>query len=174
VDEFARGTRLLGASSGESAAAVAVVDSVLGTLASVRAATAAAIAAGRPRPRVLMPLLGEPLFVIGGGSFLSEVVDAAGGTNVFAADPRPSPQVSREEILRRDADAVLVSPGGARRLAADPGWRGLAAVRAGRVLTFDTALVQRPSVQLGQAAVMLARLLHPDVVVDAGTVGRRR
>jgi iron complex transport system substrate-binding protein len=109
-----------------------------------------------------------------GGSFLSEVVDAAGGVNVFADDARPSPQVSREEILRRGADAVLVSPGGARRLAADPGWRGLTAVRAGRVLAFDTALVQRPSVQLGQAAVMLARLLHPDVVVAGGATGSRR
>jgi ABC-type Fe3+-hydroxamate transport system substrate-binding protein len=174
VDELARGARLLGRVVGESAAAVAVVDSVQRTLARVRAATQAAVAAGRPRPRVVMPLLGEPLFVIGGGSFLSELVDVAGGTNVFADDVRPSPQVSREEVLRRGADVVLVSPGGARRLAADPGWRGLAAVRDGRVLTIDTALVQRPSVQLGQAAVMLARLLHPSIALDGAPSGGAR
>ena len=174
VDELARGARLLGRVVGESAAAVAVVDSVQRTLARVRAATRAAVAAGRPRPRVVMPLLGEPLFVIGGGSFLSELVDVAGGTNVFGDDARPAPQVSREEVLRRGADVVLVSPGGARRLAADPGWQGLAAVRGGRVLTIDTALVQRPSVQLGQAAVMLARLLHPGVALDGAASGGTR
>lgn len=173
IADFAADTRLLGRVVGESAAAVAVVDSVERTLARVRAATRAAIAAGRPRPRVLLPLLGDPLFVIGGGSFLSDLVEVAGGTNVFGDDPRPSPQVSREEILRRGADVVLVSAAGARRLAADPAWRGLDAVRAGRVLALDTALAQRPSVQLGQSAVMLARLLHPGVALAPAPAAAR-
>ena len=38
------------------------------------------------------------------------------------------------------------------------------AVRDGRVLTYDTLLVARPSVQLGAAAASLARLFHPGAV----------
>jgi ABC-type Fe3+-hydroxamate transport system substrate-binding protein len=161
IHEFARDTRLLGRVLGDTVRAALLVDSVQRTLDRVRAATSAAIAAGAPRPRVLWPLLGEPLFVIGGGSFLSDLVEIAGGTNVFADRPQPAPQVSREEILRRGADVALVGRRGAERLRREPAWRGLQAVRDGRILVYDTALVLRPSVQLGQAAVMLAELLHP-------------
>ena len=44
---------------------------------------------------------------------------------------------------------------------AEPAWRALRAVREGRVLIVDTILVGRPGVRLGEAAVSLARLLHP-------------
>jgi ABC-type Fe3+-hydroxamate transport system substrate-binding protein len=37
------------------------------------------------------------------------------------------------------------------------------AVRAGRVLVVDTAIVGRPAVRLGEAATHLARLLHPEL-----------
>jgi ABC-type Fe3+-hydroxamate transport system substrate-binding protein len=43
-------------------------------------------------------------------------------------------------------------------------WAAIPAVHAGRVLVYDTALVGRPSVQLGAAAYSLARLLHPNEV----------
>jgi ABC-type Fe3+-hydroxamate transport system substrate-binding protein len=46
---------------------------------------------------------------------------------------------------------------------ADPKWRTLRAVREGRVLVFDTTIVNGPSPRVGASAVSLARLLHPDV-----------
>jgi hypothetical protein len=36
-------------------------------------------------------------------------------------------------------------------------------VRAGRIIMADTALVGKPSVRLGEAAVSLARRLHPGI-----------
>jgi iron complex transport system substrate-binding protein len=129
------------------------------TFARVRAAVA-----GRPRPRVVWPLFGRPLLAVGGGSFQHELLTIAGGDNVFGDDPRPGVQVSREEVLRRGADAVLTGPTTAPELRDDPSWRGLAAVRAGRVLVVDTNVVYRPAPRLGEAAVNLARLLHPDAM----------
>jgi hypothetical protein len=38
-------------------------------------------------------------------------------------------------------------------------------VREGRVRVVDTNLVGRPSVRLGEAAVHLAGLLHPGIVI---------
>lgn len=167
IADFARGTMLLGALTGTAPRARALIDGVGATLDRVRAATA-----DRPRPRVLWPLVGEPLYVIGGGSFLSELVTIAGGANVFADQPLPSPQVAREAVLQRDADVVLVGPRGAERLRADPAWQGLRAVRTGRLLVYDTGFVQRPSVQLGEAAVQLARLLHPTADLRAADSAR--
>ena len=64
-------------------------------------------------------------------SYLHELMDAAGATNVFGDLPQPSLQVSREESLRRGADVVFSSPIGARRIAVDAAWGSLAAVCAG-------------------------------------------
>jgi ABC-type Fe3+-hydroxamate transport system substrate-binding protein len=163
VAQFAAAARLLGRVVGDSAAGATVADTVLASIARVRRATA-----GRPRVRALWPLSDAPLYVIGGGSYLSELMDAAGATNVFGDLPQPSPQVSREEALRRGADVVFSSAAGARRIAREPGWAALAAVRDGRVYTVDSALVLRPGVRLGEAAAMLARRLHPGRSAPAG------
>jgi iron complex transport system substrate-binding protein len=101
---------------------------------------------------------------IGSGSFLSELVEIAGGRNVFGDLEGPSPQVSFEEVLKRDPQYILGRPETAGNLQAKPRWLGLPAVRDGRVLVMDTVLVGRPGVRLGEAAVSIARLLHPGVV----------
>jgi ABC-type Fe3+-hydroxamate transport system substrate-binding protein len=163
VAHFAAAARLLGRIVGDSARGTTLADTVLATLSRVRAATASL-----PRPRAIWPLFGEPLYVAGAGSFLSELLDVAGATNVFADMPQPSPQVSREEVLRRGADVVVTGPSGRRRLEGEPVWRALAAVRNGRIVVVDTALLLRPSVQLGEAATMLAERLPPGARAAAG------
>lgn len=155
VADFARATLLLGDVTGQSARAHIVVDTVLATLDSVRASTS-----GRPRPTVFWHAWATPLITIGGGSFLNDIIDAAGGENIYGDSPDPSPQVSLEDVIRRDPDIILALPNTAARLRQDPRWRALRAVREGRVLAVDSAYVERPSIRLGAAAASLARLLH--------------
>jgi iron complex transport system substrate-binding protein len=158
IAEFRRVTRLLGLMVGDSARGAAVVDSVDATMERVRAATR-----GRPRPTVFIRSWKTPLLTIGGGSFMTELLDIAGARNVYGELSAPSPQVTLEDVVRRDPDLVLASPEGRADILADPTWRGVRAVREGRVLAFDYELVARPSVRLGEAAVALARLLHPGI-----------
>ncbi|MGH7670803.1 MAG: ABC transporter substrate-binding protein [Gemmatimonadaceae bacterium] len=159
IEDFRRATRDIGALLGDSARAATVVDSVDGTLARVRAATQ-----GRPRPTVFLPTWESPVIAIGGGSFLNEIIDIAGGRNVYGDIAAPSPTVSLEDVVARNPDIVLASPETRLRLLADPRWQAIRAVRTGRVLAFDTTVVGRPSVVLGQAAVSIAGLLHPGVL----------
>lgn len=159
IADFERVARILGSAVGETDRARATVDSVRATLERVRRATAAL-----PRPTTFMLSWENPLMTIGSGSFLSELVDIAGGRNVFGDLTDPSPQVSFEEVLRRNPDVVLGRPETASKLGENPRWRGLPAVREGRVLVMDTSLVGRPGVRLGEAAVSIAQLLHPGVV----------
>lgn len=167
IAQFYRAVRLLGDAVGVRDRAATIVDTVSRAIARVRETTARAA-----RPSVVWPLVDQPLYVIGGGSFLSELVDAAGGRNVFGDLQQPSPQVAQEEVLRRDPDVVLTGPHSAARLRTDAGWRGLRAVRDGRVLVVDTALVERPSVRLGEAARSIALLLHPELRVALLAGGR--
>ncbi len=120
-------------------------------------------AGGDSRPTVFMLAWETPLMTIGSGSFLSELVEIAGGRNVFGDLEGPSPQISFEEVLKRDPQFILGRPETAGKLGASERWRQLAAVREGRVLVMDTVIVGRPGVRLGEAAVSIARLLHPGI-----------
>jgi iron complex transport system substrate-binding protein len=159
IDAFRRVTPILGRLSGDTAAARVTVDTVSRSLERVRAATA-----GRRRPKVLIPAWDSPLLVIGGGSFVSQVVSIAGGDNVYASTPERSPQVTLEDVVRRDPDVILIGPERRQRYLSHPRWQALRAVREGRVLALDTALVWRASTRLGEAAASIARLLHPGIV----------
>jgi iron complex transport system substrate-binding protein len=159
IEQFDRLTRLLGRLTGDSARGALVADTVMRTLDSVRARTR-----GLPLVSVVMPAYEQPLLVIGGGSFMSQLVDIAGGRNVYDSIPLPSPAVTFEDLLRRNPDVVLAPPEYAQTLRASARWRALPAVRRGRVLIIDTALVYRPATRIGEGAWSLARLLHPELV----------
>jgi iron complex transport system substrate-binding protein len=159
IAQFARDTRVLGRLLGDSARAATTIDTIEATLARVRAATASL-----PHPTVFIHAWDRPIIAIGGGSFLSELIEIAGARNVYADSPLPSLTVSLEDVIRRNPDYVLASPVAAPKMTASAQWAVIDAVRAGRVLVYDTTLVGRPSVQLGAAAHSLARLIHPNEV----------
>lgn len=159
IEDFRRATRMLGLLVGDTIRARNVVDSVDRTLERVRAATAPL-----PRVTVFFHTWEKPLITLGGGSFMSELVTIAGGRNIYDSLPGPSSTVTLEDVVRLDPDVVLTHPAERQRMLASDRWHGLRAVREGRVLAYDTNLVARPSVKLGEAAVWLAQLLHPGVV----------
>lgn len=156
VADFGRVLRLLGLVVHDTVRAQGVADSVEATLARVRNVARRSQAV----PVVWIVDL-APLRAIGGGSFLSELLVDAGGENLYAAHPDPAPQVSLEDVLQRNPDLVLTSVSAAGELRRDPRWRHWLAVPGHRVLVPDSALVGTPSVRMGEAALDLARLLHP-------------
>jgi iron complex transport system substrate-binding protein len=158
IAHFRRATTLLGRLAGDTARARTVVDSVTRTLDRVRAATA-----GLPRTTVFWHVWDAPLLTVGGGSYMTELVEIAGGRNVYGHLAAVSPNVSLEDLLRRRPQVILAGPEGRRHILESKAWRAVPAVRAGRVLVVDTAIVGRPAVRLGEAATHLARLLHPEL-----------
>ncbi len=156
ISDFRRTTELLGAILHDSARARTVIDSVQHTLDSVRIATKGAL-----QPKVFWHIWDSPLITVGSGSFMSELVDIAGAKNVYADITGPSGPIALEDVARRDPDYILAGPIGARQIKGDPRWRIVRAAREKKILVVDTLLVARPAVRLGEAAVSLARLLHP-------------
>lgn len=159
IEQFERDTRLLGRLTGDSARAATLVDSVAATLSVVRAATASL-----PRPTVFIHAWDRPIIAIGGGSFLSQLLDIAGARNVYADIAAPSAAVTLEDIVKRNPDFVLASPVSAPKMRSSESWNAVPAIRAGKLLVYDTVLVGRPSVLLGAAARSLADLIHPGAV----------
>lgn len=157
IAQFHAQLRALGVALGAPQRAVAVSDSVQRTLDRVRALTT-----GRPRrPTVVWPVWNSPPMVIGGGSYMDELLEIAGARNVFHEFAQPSPTVSMEEVIARNPERVIVSAAQAEELSRNEGWRAVDAVRAKRFILHDPVVTGRPSVVLGMAAVQLARALHP-------------
>jgi ABC-type Fe3+-hydroxamate transport system substrate-binding protein len=160
IAQFHGMVRALGRALGADGEAQIVSDTVQATLDRVRALTARHTTSAT-RPRVVWTAWDSPPMVIGGGSYMDELLTIAGADNVFHDMQQPSPQVSMEEIVRRAPQFVVTSQSRARTLAGSSGWRDIPAVREGRIVAEDVTLTGRPSVVLGMAAVHLARLLHP-------------
>lgn len=105
-------------------------------------------AASMPRhPRVFVEIWGEPLMTAGAGSLVHELVERAGGRNVYGDLAEAWPTLSTEDLVRRDPDLVLLTSTEPSAAAALPGWSRLQAVRKGRLYRVDPDLVVRPTLR---------------------------
>ncbi len=131
--------------------------------------------AGRDKPRVFMTYARRPdrlanLLTAGPGTFLAEMIEIAGGANVFADLDMRYPQVSLEAIMAKRPDVVIelvpeveMTPELRRSMRAQ--WDSLGsipAVKSDRVyfLTDDNALI--PSPRVVEVIDKMSRLLHPE------------
>jgi ABC-type Fe3+-hydroxamate transport system substrate-binding protein len=99
------------------------------------------LARGVPRVRTVLVLQREPLYVVGRGSFLDEMLHAAGAENLGRRFDEPYPRVSVEWLIDAAPDLILD--------AADPAseaqshwahWLSVPAVKRGRVETLDRSI----------------------------------
>jgi iron complex transport system substrate-binding protein len=145
LSDVGRVARLLGALTGRERSA----DSL-----TVAFDTALAIATrGRvgDRPSVLLLVWEQPPMTIGRGSFLSELVERAGGENLFADVSASSGVVSIEAVAARNPDLILTTADGPSAFADRPEWRVVPAVRARRFLRVSGSEFDRPSPRAPQA-----------------------
>ncbi|MBF4813497.1 vitamin B12 ABC transporter substrate-binding protein BtuF, partial [Cronobacter muytjensii] len=70
--------------------------------------TLAARAARLAKKRVFIQFGMRPLFTTSRASVQNEIVETCGGANIFADSPVPWPQVSREQVLARQPQAVII------------------------------------------------------------------
>jgi iron complex transport system substrate-binding protein len=125
-----------------------------------RALDAALAAVPPPRlprpPRVLLLAWSTPPMTLGEGSFVSELVERAGGTNLFADIATPDAEVSLEAIAARDPDLILVVGEGIPAFAERPEWQVVRAVRERRFVHVTSSAFNRPSPRAPDAVRELA------------------
>jgi iron complex transport system substrate-binding protein len=130
---------------------------------------------GRSKPRTLLVFERDPaslrgVYVSGGVGFLHEMLEIAGGVNVFADVARESVQPSVETMLARAPEVILEIRATGLLAPADMAeatrvWGALASVpavrrRRIRILTGEHLVVPGPRVVQGTEE--FARALHPD------------
>ena len=123
------------------------------------------------RPRGAMIEWVDPLMA--GGNWMPELVQMAGGENLFGAAGQPSPWLDWDQIVVADPDVLLVHPCGfdmARTLQEmpllehRPGWRDLKAVQRDRIFVADgNQYFNRPGPRIVESLEMLAEIFHPEL-----------
>ena len=119
---------------------------------------------GREKPGVFWMLSEDPLMSVGAETFVSEAISLGGGRNIFADVRERWPLVSREQVLLRKPDWILLGDdvgGAAAALAVNPLWQTIPAIRESRVALIDADILYRYGPRLADGVEYIARILHP-------------
>lgn len=128
-----------------------------------RIAAVKARTAGKPAPRVLVPIWYDPIITVGKHAFISEILEAAGARSVTDDLIPDWPQISLEAVIARAPEALLLIRGGKvsiETLQQRPGWSSLPAIQKGKVYYVDSG-IQEPSPLAIDALEELAKEFHP-------------
>jgi iron complex transport system substrate-binding protein len=122
------------------------------------------------RPRVACLEWIDPLMAA--GNWMPELVELAGGANLFGQAGKHAPWLTWEQMAARDPDVIIALPCGfdlprtraeMATLAARPEWPRLSAVRNGQVYVTDgNQFFNRPGPRLVESLEILAEILHPE------------
>lgn len=121
----------------------------------------------RARPRIYFEEWDEPM--ISGIAWVSELIDVAGGDDIFAdrATKKSAKDriVSAADVIAREPEIIIGSWCGKkfqpRKVAERPGFASLPAVRDGRLHEIKSALILQPGpAALTEGLAMLQQLVH--------------
>jgi len=117
--------------------------------------------AAETRPSVLVLVSTSPLIAAGRGTFMDELIRAAGGRNAAAPYAGRYPRLGVEDLVHAAPDLVLVAAmRGAERLPPEvTRWKEVPAFRDGGVLALDGDLVTRPGPRMVDALEEVGRIV---------------
>jgi len=159
-----RGIQQVADALGVSERGSALVTELTGRLQSLRERTAEL-----PRPSIVCLEWLDPLMAA--GNWMPELLEIAGGTNLFGREGVHSPWLEWSQLLEADPDVIVALPCGwglakAREelepLHHSSEWSKLRAVRNDRVAIADgNQFFNRPGPRIVESAEILAEILHP-------------
>jgi iron complex transport system substrate-binding protein len=123
-----------------------------------------------PRVSVYFEINHMGPYVLGSGSPMDQMIDIAGGKNIFEDMKGEAFRVDLEEIVKRNPDIILTPlwPAAGRdevttvyEIETRPGFNTIEAVLNDRVYHYDSSLLKRPGPRSVPAIKKLAYLFHP-------------
>jgi iron complex transport system substrate-binding protein len=161
--------RAVGERVGRGPASSALADRIERELEEIRRSVA-----GRPRPKAVLLFGREPgslrnVYASAGVGFMHDMLELAGGTDIFGDIKRQNVQATTEMLLARAPDVIIeVHPAAgwtpARIKTEMNAWRGLPglpAVKSGRIHILADDRLMVPGPRIVEAAKLLRSFLHP-------------
>jgi iron complex transport system substrate-binding protein len=165
-DEVYATIELMGRLTGHEQEAAQIVADMKARVAAVRERVATI--PEEERLTVFWETYDEPLMTVGAASFTHQLIELAGGVNIFADLTETYPQVNAEEVVKRNPAVIMGADSMGDKLTTElvgqrPGWGQVQAVQDGRIHLFNGDMVSRTGPRLAQVLEEMARALYPDV-----------
>ena len=134
------------------------------------------------RPRVAFLEWLQPIYI--GGHWIPEMVELAGGCDIFGRVHKPSFRVSLEDVIAAQPEVLIVSPCGYnaaqsrdeyRSITFSREWREIPAVRNNQIHFVDAnSYFSRPGPRLITGLEILAKIFHPGISISPEAEEARR
>ncbi len=140
--------------------AAALADSLRSGIAAMRKKTK-----GSTPPRVYLEIYRDPLMSVSDASFVGELIETAGGDNIFSSLERDYARVNAEDIVQARPEIIICfSHDSLDSILSRKGWQDLPAIQNRRVYfedDIDPDLIQRASPRVLQGMERLHQLFFP-------------
>ncbi len=114
------------------------------------------------KPRVFYIALHEPIWSIGSGTFSNDLIEKAGGKNIFQ-DVTGSKTIDIEMIAERNPEVIIARSGSFEWAKEEPRLAVTEAGRNDRVYPIRVELVGRPGPSIVDALEWFAYFVHPEI-----------
>ncbi|MBN2780729.1 MAG: ABC transporter substrate-binding protein [Candidatus Marinimicrobia bacterium] len=128
------------------------------------------ITSALPKVKVYFEINHYGPYVLGSGSPMDQLLEIAGGVNIFKDVEGLAFKADHQDIIDRDPDVILTplwphagryEVTTVREIVTRKGYENITAVKNDRVYHYDSSLLKCPSLRQVTAARKLAYLLHP-------------
>ncbi len=122
-----------------------------------------------PKTKVFLELGAKPLMTAGKNTFIDEIINSAGGLNIFQVTNFEYPRVSLEEVVRCNPEVIILATMGEITEQESTFWQkypNLEAVKRNRIYTLDANIICRPTpVRYVEGLKKITEFLHPEIIL---------
>ena len=162
---------LVGNATGKLAEAAALISNIKSRIDAV----VSKVANAASQPKVYYEVWYDPtsLWTAGAKAWQNELIEKAGGVNIFADQDLTYFMSSAEAVIERNPDIILLPEEGMGKgepfwgsldtVKARPGWGSISAVQNDRLVTVDSNTIARPGPRIADIIEDLAEAFHPEL-----------
>jgi len=123
----------------------------------------------KKRISVFLQLGDSPLITIGKESFLNEIIEIAGGENIFSDMKLGYLRVNKEEVIKRNPEMIIIVPMEKEKASENEasswsGFKTVTAVKENKIIVLEKDSFLRPTpVAFLEGVEIFSRAMHPEV-----------
>ena len=160
---------MVGQATGATQNATTLINSINTQISTI---TAKIVAANLTKPLVYYEVWTPPLMSAGSTSFINDVIEEAGGINIFENETQQYPTISSETIVQKNPDVILLPTdmanpgdtpfyGSVDQVKERPGWSSISAVQNNRIIVVDGDLFAEAGPRIGDQIAAAAKAFYP-------------
>lgn len=159
IDSVYTAIQLIGKLMGKDAEAEAVIADMQATFDEIKAKVS-----GETK-KVYFEISPPPyLYTAGSSSYMNELAEICGITNIFADQEDAWLMISEEQVIERDPDYIVLitnmGSAGVEEILSREGWSDISAIKNRKVFNDEDSCMARPSPRLKDAAIELYNFVY--------------